>query len=130
MDKSARAVKLSAGLAGRTLDGKPTASMDGDGDPIPETGDIVALVQDESTKASPLILLGKVLRVNLRDQEVLLAHLQQIEKSKYRLKVGQSTWMESFHALVYPIDVVYDAVAGLYTLRSELLDIHRRVKMD
>ena len=126
-DKSARAVKLTAALAGRILDSNPTANLDEDGDAIPEPGDIVALVQAGSTQTAPLILLGKVLRVNLREQEVLLAHLQEIEESKYRLRVGQSTWTESFNSLVYPVDVVYDVISGMYTLRSKPLDIHKTV---
>lgn len=128
-DKSAKAVKLAASAAERALCNS-TASLDRDGDLIPENGDIVALVQDGSTRAAPKILLGKVLRVNCREQEVLLAHLEERGDSNYRLRVGQSTWMESIQALVYPVDVIFNNAEGTYSLRSSLLDIHQSVKQD
>ena len=126
MEKSARAVKLTATIAERSVGSNPVANLDQDRAVVPELGDIVALVEDGSTRASPRILLGKVLRVNLREREVLLAHLEKKETSKYKLVVGQSTWVESFDALVYPVDVVYD-IQGTYTLRSDPLEIHKIV---
>ena len=129
-DKSAKAVKLTSSVAGTALCSNSTTKHDGDGDVIPEQGDIVALVKEHSTRAAPQILLGKVLRVSLREQELLLAHLQEVEESKYQLTVGQNTWTESFDAIVFPVDVVYDNIAGVYTLRSSHLEIHKIVKKD
>ena len=126
MDKSAKAVSITAATAGRTLVRNPTQRVTEEQDIVPDTGDIVAMVQEGSTRQCPRILLGKVLRVNSREQEVLLAHLEAMESKKYRLKVGQSTWTESFHSLVFPIDVEYNN--GLYHLRSSPLEIHNIVK--
>ena len=126
-DKTSKAVKLSASVASTSLNSNP-ARFDEDGDVIPAQDDIVALVKEDSTRESPQILLGKVLRVNTREREVLLAHLHELEMSKYRLRVGQSTWTESFDSLVYPVDVAYDDITALYTLRSPPLEIHKLVK--
>ena len=115
-DKTSKAVKLSASVASTSLNSNP-ARFDEDGDVIPAQDDIVALVKEDSTRESPQILLGKVLRVNTPDheREVLLPHLHELEMSKFRRRVGRSTWTwtESFDSLVYPVDVAYDNSAFL-----------------
>ena len=129
-DKSAKAVKLTSSVAGTALCSNSTTKHDGDGDVIPEQGDIVALVEEHSTRAAPQILLGKVLRVSLRERELLLVHLQKVEESKYQLTVEQNTWTENFDSIVFAVDVAYDNIAGIYTLRSSHLAIHKIVKKD
>lgn len=93
----------------------------------PETGDIVALVEGDSRESDPRILLGKVLRVYRKEEEVLLAHLQASGKGTYRLTVGRDAWKESINSLVHPVDVVFDSKSGVYKLRTPVIDIHREV---
>lgn len=98
-----------------------------DDEPAAEKGDIVAVVEHDSTQAEPKIHLGKVVRI--RNQEVDLAWLrpQQPEGGgEYKMCVGE-TWTESTDSLVFPIDVKYDACTGLYSLRTCPTDIHNYV---
>ena len=83
-----------------------------------------------STWNEPKILRVKVLRVHAADREVLLAHLCETEEGKYKLVVGMSTWIESFDALIFPIDTSYDAATHLYTLGTPKIDIHKAVKLN
>jgi len=93
-------------------------------------GDIVGLVEEDSTRSNPLILLGKVLRVNHQKRTVLLAYLQPIKgsNSKYQLDVGNNTWQEKFETLVFPVDIEFESKSYLYTLRTPKLSIHNAVK--
>ena len=94
-------------------------------------GDIVAVVEAKSTPQQPLILLGKILRMEATTREVLLAHLRPATEDEqgptFRLVVGRSSWRESFAAIVHPIDVDYSRKTRMYTLKTDPLEIHRVV---
>jgi len=128
-DKVVDGVKLTASIAGKVLDADNSSTSDSD-DIVPERGDIVGLVEEDSTRSNPLILLGKVLRVNHQKRTVLLAYLQPIKgsNSKYQLDVGNNTWQEKFETLVFPVDIEFDSKSYLYTLRTPKLSIHNAVK--
>ena len=98
-----------------------------DGDDLYEIGDIVALVEKQSTPSSPKILLGKVLRSYPRRREVLLAYLAPVpnKKATYTLAVGQTTWIESYDARIYPVDIVYEESNNVYKLRTKVEDIYK-----
>jgi len=107
--------------------------VDDDEDDTPSfgVGDIIAVVEEASTKERPQIILGKIIRLNSNKKEVLLAHMEPICKDGevfYRLVVGTDTWSESFSALVHPIDVVFNREQNMYVLHSDPVDIHRVVK--
>lgn len=62
-------------------------------------GDIVAVVEAESTPQQPKIILGKILRMEGNTREVLLAHLEpaytEVGQETFRFVVG-SSWKESY----------------------------------
>lgn len=133
MDRVAKAVNLTSTITANALGGGSLAAAKrADEEQQPEddesyqVGDIVACVDKDSTESQPLILLGKVLRTCSRRREVLLAYLEAIPntRAKYRLKVGNSTWTESYDALIFPIDIVYDDQSAVYTLRTNPKEIH------
>ena len=129
-EKAVNGVKLTASIAERALGINSCTSTDLDAsDYVPERDDIVALVEEGSTHAKPLIILGKVLRVYQKDREVLLAHLKPVKvRNKYQLDAGQDTWKENFDALIYPIDIHYEPKSGVYILRTPPSQIHQVVK--
>ena len=98
-------------------------------------GDIVALVEPESTMTMPRILLAKVLRMEPKTKEVLLAHLRPVppnaddddnddDRPTFRLTVGRDTWTEDYAAVVYPIDVTYNRKSRTYRLNTSAEEIH------
>lgn len=104
-------------------------SNDGVEVPAFGAGDIVAVVEEESTPRQPKIILGKILRMEGNEREVLLAHLEPASSTEdgqetFRLVVGRSTWRESYDAVVYPIDVQYRPESRTYVLRTDPLAIH------
>ncbi len=128
-DRTAKAVKFSSGIAASGLGGNTSASVSGSDatkdDYHFDVGDIVATIDRNSTTSNHLIFLGKILRTAPRKREALLAYLAPVENTdkKYRLKVGEETWWESYDALVYPIDVIYDEQENTYTRRSTTKEI-------
>ena len=103
--ETATALGLSIGSSNRA-EGAAAAKEDEDAY-SPEVGDIVALVEEESTESKPKIMLGKVLRVY--QKEVLLAHRRACGRGTYRLTVGKNAWKESMKSLVHPVDVLFDS---------------------
>ena len=90
----------------------------------PAIGDIVAVVETSSTVQTPVIILGKVLRVFPKEQEVLLAWLRPHGKKVYRLVVGSDSWKEPWSSLIHPIDVSFNDKTNLYTLRTPTVELH------
>ena len=130
-EKVARGVKLTAGIAANALAGTSTTHLTEKDAVTPAKDDMVALVEEGSTRKEPMVLLGKVLRVYTKEREVLLAHLREMEEhGKYKLVVGTSTWVESFDALIFPIDIAYDAARNIYTLATSKVDIHKSVRLN
>ena len=137
-DKVARAVEHTATRVANALDiPGPSSSTPTHKKKVhpPSVGDVVGLVEDRSTHEHPVIMLGKVMRVFPDVNEVLLAHLNPLPKSKktaptYKLTVGKDAWVESIHSLVFPVDVVYDQKSATYTLRTPVRDIHDYVHND
>jgi hypothetical protein len=132
VEQSAKETAAALGLStGGSSSSSSSSSRAGGVDVVeeyyPETGDIVALVEGDSRESDPRILLGKVLRVYRKEEEVLLAHLQASGKGTYRLTVGRDAWKESINSLVHPVDVVFDSKSGVYKLRTPVIDIHREV---
>ena len=132
-DRTTEAVKFAAKLTASALSGgentTDASDHDASDDDAYEVGDIVAMVDRISTRSKPHILLGKILRVYPRRREVLLAHLSPIPctRNKYKLVVGRDSWIESFDALVYPVDVAYEEETSVYTLRTTPTEIHNSV---
>ena len=87
-------------------------------------GDIVAVVETSSTVQTPVIILGKVLRVFPKEQEVLLAWLRPHGKKVYRLVVGSDSWKEPWSSLIHPIDVSFNDKTNFYTLRTPTVELH------
>jgi len=99
--------------------------------PTPTVNDIVAVVEHTSSRTNPKIILGKILRVFKR--EALLAWLKPRKrngKTGYRMVVGTDTWKESFEALIYPIDIVWDDTEHMYFLHSDPRKIHDALDLD
>ena len=138
-DKVAHAVQLSSkeaasALGDRVSDVEPSTSGGNSKKKklLPCVGDIVALVEERSTRDEPVVMLGKVLRLYQDSQEVLLAHLRLVEKSRkssptYKLTIGKDAWVESYDSLVFPVDVAYDSARGVYSLRTPSTEIHDHV---
>ena len=132
MDCVAKAINLTSTITANALGGgslaaaKRTDEEQPQDDESYQVGDIIACVEKDSTVSQPRILLGKVLRTCSQRREVLLAYSELITntRNKYRLKVGSSTWTESYDALIFPIDAVYDDQSALYTLRTKPRDSH------
>ena len=122
--ETATALGLSVGSSNRAEGAEEKKDDDGYS---PEVGDLVALVEESSTESEPKIMLGKVLRVYQREEEVLLAHLRACGKGTYRLTVGKDAWKESTKSLVHPVDVIFDSKLGVYKLRTPVIDIHKDV---
>jgi len=99
--------------------------------PTFKTNDIVALVTPHSTATLPDVLIAKILRMDFKKKEVLLAHLKRDFKKEntYILTVGEDTWKEDFASLIYPVDITYSQATKTYTLRSSLRDIHNSVQL-
>ena len=125
-DRTAQAVKFSSDVAAGALGVQAFNKSDIDDD-LYEVGDIVALIDKEATASKPLIFLGKILRVYPRKREVMLAHLAPVPNTrfKYQLTVGNDSWTESFDALIYPVDIVFDEGNNVYKLRSKPEDIYK-----
>ena len=85
----------------------------------------MALVEKSATPYDPKILLGKILRTYRKRREALLAHLGPVpnKRRKYQLTVGKDSWTESYDALIYPVDIIFDD--GVYTLRTKPEDIYK-----
>lgn len=121
-------MEFSKRITDAALDGNvhvPDDFGDHDSD-VYEVGDIVALVEETSTRETPQILLGKVLRTAPRKREALLAHLAPVPNTskQYRITIGKGTWWENYSALNYPVDIVYEERKNTYTLRTSPQDIH------
>lgn len=95
---------------------------------IPSLDQIVALVTKRSTKTCPDILLGKVVAIDNDLQTAKLAWLAETEDddSCYKMVIGNS-WREPLHALIHPIDIVYDKDIGCYQLRMAKTELHEYV---
>ena len=73
--------------------------------------------------------LAKVARYTSDQLEAHLVHLAPIDGSEtmFRLVPGK-VWRENSAALLYPIDVLYNASQQAYELRTRPLDIYNMVK--
>lgn len=125
-DRTAQAVNFCSKVAAGTLGIEAFKKSDIDDD-LYEVGDIVALIDKEATASKPLILLGKILRTYPRKREVILAHLAPVPNTrfKYQLTVGKDSWTESFDALIYPVDIVFDEGNNVYKLRTKPEEIYK-----
>ena len=113
-------------------------TRDDEDDDKPHTfavGDVIGVVEEASRRDKPLVILGKVLRVDTRHREVLLAHLRPCTDDDddeggpaFQLVVGRNTWTESFEAVVHPIDVEYRRANNRYYLNTPAEEIHDCVK--
>ena len=86
---------------------------------VPQTGDIVALLDPAASKTDISFFIAKVARYTKDRREAHLIHLGQVEGSDnlYVLKPGR-VWTESLKALIFPIDIVYDSSKKAYELRT------------
>ena len=92
---------------------------------IPENGDVVAGVLPGSTMEHPLVIIGKVFRVNHERQEVQVSQLRHMRGTKkYIYEVFGATQRISYTQMVHPIDVHYHKEGNYYELRTSVFDIH------
>lgn len=92
---------------------------------IPVIGDVVAGVLPGSTMEHPLVVIGKVFRVNHERQEVRVSQLRHMRGTKkYIYEVFGATQRISYAQTVHPIDVHYHQEGNYYELRTSVFDIH------
>ena len=109
-------------------------SMEDDEPPTFGVGNVIAVVDDASRRDKPLVILGKVLRIDTRHREVLLAHLRPCTDDvdeggpAFQLVVGRDTWKESLETVVHPIDMEYRRTNNRYCLNTLARAIHDCVK--
>ena len=65
----------------------------------PNLGDVVAVPFMDNDIEESSFWLGKCLRVNVEDSTLLLGWFQEIDKGKYKMKIGAS-WSEVFLSLL------------------------------
>ena len=88
---------------------------------------IVALTRNDSTLDVPNILVGKVIDVNHDEKTVLMAEMEEADKTyTYKMKIG-ITYKERIEAVVHLIDCVYVADGNTYHLRTRKHEIHEAV---
>ena len=54
----------------------------------------------------------------------------QHENQVYQLTVGKDSWIESYDALIYPVDTVFDEGNNVYKLRTKSEEIYKAWKGD
>ena len=54
----------------------------------------------------------------------------QHENQVYQLTVGKDSWIESYDALIYPVDTVFDEGNNVYKLRTKPEEIYKAWKGD
>ena len=120
---------ISSKLVSAKSDDDDSGSRDGNDELQPSIGDLVALVDPQSTRDEPVIFIARVMRFNVSDRnEVVLAEFEEVEDSCYKLKIqSYRPWVESVHSLIWPIDVQYDSEARVYKLRSAKQEIFQSV---
>ena len=92
-------------------------------------GDVCAVLDSVSTcKENAKFFLGRIVKFSDDQDEVLLLEFRQINDSEpfYKAEVD-SSWWEPVDAIVFPLDIVFDASRGAYELRSSASDIYRAV---
>ena len=92
-------------------------------------GDVCAVLDSVSTcKENAKFFLGRIVKFSDDRDEVLLLEFRQINDSEpfYKAEVD-SSWWEPVDAIVFPLDIVFDASRGAYELRSSASDIYRAV---
>ena len=95
---------------------------------IPGNGDVVAGVLPGSTMEHPLVIIGKVFRVNHERQEVRVSRLRHMRGTKkYIYQVFGETQRISYTQMVHPIDVHYHQEGNYYELRTSVFDIHHKL---
>ena len=94
----------------------------------PHVGDICALLDPAATADNICFFLAKVARYTSDQLEAHLIHLAPLDESEtlFRLVPGK-VWRERSAALLYPIDVLYNASQQAYELRTRPLDIYNMV---
>ena len=93
---------------------------------IPEHGDVIAGVLPGSTMEHPLVIIGKVFRVNHGRQEVRVSRLRHLGGNKYTYEIFGETERIPFAQMVHPIDIHYRREGNYYELRSSVFDIHHK----
>ena len=134
MEEEEEEVEEKEEVEGQMDDGQPTCSARTT--TTYTKGDVVAVVERTSTAGRPRILLGKVLSIDARRREVLLAWLKPVtcqgQDDKgglyYKMVIGKDTWRESMDAVVHPIDIQTTTRPGVYQLFSPPRDIHHALK--
>ena len=129
-DKLQEALRLTASHTHSFVVDKEEEAGEGKEDttctPTPILNDVVAVVEETSTRLEPKFMLEKILRV--MKKEILLAWLKPTKKAAktgYSMVVGTDTWIESTAALIYPIDVEWDESSRMYLLHSDPVQIHK-----
>ena len=94
-------------------------------------GDVVAVRDTSSSPSRPEVLIAKIVHLEQRRGEALLALLRRDEEqdnrsgTAYRFVVGKDSWWEDLDATVHPLDVAYEEERRLYRLRTPLSEIRQ-----
>lgn len=85
------------------------------------TGEMVALLDNDSTRSSPKVLFAKILRINCDTKSALLNQLVEFQPGMYKLKIGAGRWEAKLMSLIPGID--FQFTNGGYQLRTNIDDI-------
>ena len=94
-------------------------------------GDVVAVCDTSSSPSHPEVLIAKIVHLERRRGEALLALLRRDEEqdnrrgTAYRFVVGKDSWWEDLDAAIHPLDVAYEEERRLYRLRTPLSEIRQ-----
>ena len=96
----------------------------------PAIGEMCALLPSDVQAKSPEIFLAKVLKYSPDGRTVRLAWFKEVDghTNHYKFQVGHSVWEENVSSLIYPVDVFYNRLEGVYELRSSKEEIYQQLR--
>ena len=80
-----------------------------------------------STQSNPEVFVARLLQLSADHKIATLADFKELQPGKFKPDAGKS-YQEAVNALIYPLDVVYSYLNGIYELRTPKIDIHNQVK--
>ena len=120
------------------LDEPPTTSFDKeqeieqavDSDDLPSPGELCALIPCDVNPGRPDVFLAKVLKYTHDGRDARLAWLRELDTrpNYYEFQAGTDVWQEKTSALIYPIDVHFHRLEGLYELKTPKRRIYTLVR--
>ena len=91
-----------------------------DSDDLPSPGKLCVLIPSDVNPGRPDVFLAKVLKYTHDGRDAQLAWLRELDTcpNYYEFQAGTDVWQEKASALIYPIDVHFHRLEGLYELRT------------